>query len=310
MASSDAPIPRPAPTLLLDGASLWFRSFYGVPQSITTPGGLPVNALRGFLDTIATLVERFSPAGLVVARDVAWRPAFRVAALPAYKAQRVGDDGVREEVPAELTAQIPWILELLGLLGVATAEAPDTEADDVLAALAATTASAIVVSGDRDLLQVVDDDTQVYYVGRGMAKAELLGPQEVADVYGVPVARAGAAYAEMAVLRGDPSDGLPGVKGIGAKTAATLISEFGSLDALEAAAAQPDSTLKPAVRANLVAAHHYLVAARTVVVARTDIRPVLDGSAAPPLDPDTDAVGGRAAELGITRVVERLLALR
>lgn len=269
-----------APVLLLDGASMWFRSFFGVPSSITAPDGRPVNALRGFLDTVATLVTQHRPSRLVVCRDDDWRPQWRVDRIPSYKAHRVEEarpDGAPdvEEVPDELTPQVEMIMAILDAFGIATAGAPGFEADDVLGTLAAAEQRdpVIVVSGDRDLLQLVGDDpvaVRVFYIGRGLGKAILFGPPEVADTYGVPVGRAGPAYAELALLRGDPSDGLPGVAGIGEKTAATLMAQHGSLAAIVAAAADPSSKMPAAQRKKLLAAGDYIVAAEPVVRVATD----------------------------------------
>lgn len=264
-----------APVLLLDGASMWFRSFFGVPSSITAPDGRPVNAVRGFLDSVATLITRERPARLVVCLDLDWRPQFRVDAIPSYKAHRVAEENPSgetdlEEVPDELTPQVDMIMELLSAFGIATAGATGFEADDVLGTLAAAERHdpVVVVSGDRDLLQLVADDPvaiRVLYLGRGLSNATMFGPIEVAEKYGVPTHRAGPAYAELALLRGDPSDGLPGVAGIGEKTAATLLAQYGSLDAILAAAQDSKSKLPKASRAKLLAASDYIDAAGPVV---------------------------------------------
>ncbi|MDV3129614.1 5'-3' exonuclease [Mycobacterium sp. 21AC1] len=268
------------PILLLDGASMWFRSFFGVPSSIKAPDGRPVNAVRGFLDAVATLVARERPTRLVVCRDDDWRPQWRVDLIPSYKAHRVAQpepDGVPdiEEVPDDLTPQVDMILELLDAFGIATAGAPGFEADDVLGTLATREQRdpVVVVSGDRDLLQLVRDEpveVRVLYLGRGLAKATKFGPAEVAEQYAVPLDRAGAAYAELALLRGDPSDGLPGVAGIGEKTAATLLAQHGSLAGIQAAAADPKSTMPKAQRTKLLGAADYLAAAEPVVRVATD----------------------------------------
>ena len=208
------------PVLLLDGASMWFRSYFGVPSSIKAPDGRPVNAVRGFFDSIATLVTRERPRRLVVCRDDDWRPQWRVDLVPSYKAHRVEEpqpDGIPdvEEVPDDLTPQVDMIMGLLDAFGIATAGAPGFEADDVLGTLATREQHdpVVVVSGDRDLLQLVRDEpapeVRVLYIGRGLAKATKFGPLEVAEQYGVPIDRAGPAYAELALLRGDPSDGSP-----------------------------------------------------------------------------------------------------
>ena len=264
-----------APLMLLDGASMWFRSYYGVPSSITAPDGRPVNALRGFLDTVAVLVTRERPCRLVVCLDLDWRPQWRVDLIPSYKAHRVlaeNPDGEAdiEDVPDELTPQVDMILAMLDAFGIPTAGAQGFEADDVLGTLAAREKRdrVVVVSGDRDMLQVVTDEpvpVRVLYLGRGLSKATMFGPVEVADRYGLPVDRAGVAYAELAILRGDPSDGLPGVPGIGEKTATTLLARYGSLGHILAAANDPKSKLPKAFRAKLLAAADYLGVAGTVV---------------------------------------------
>lgn len=306
---------RMGKVMLLDGASLWFRSFFALPEKMTAPDGRPVNAVRGFGDTIAALVTTHEPTRLVVCLDRNWRPAFRTALIPSYKQHRVaeGGDGLAEEVPETLTPQVDMILELLRCLGLETAAADDCEADDVIGTLAFDEAvdDVLVVTGDRDLLQLVDDapvDVRVLYVGRGLAKAELMGPAEVAAKYALPVERAGLAYAEMSMMRGDPSDGLPGVKGIGDKTAAKLITTYGTLDEVEAVARQEKSPIAPRIGAALEQAADYLQAARTVVAVRTDAPIEFSrGSDALPAAPD-DAAGLDAlvAELGLDATVGRL----
>ncbi|UPG70546.1 5'-3' exonuclease [Gordonia hongkongensis] len=308
--------------MLLDGASLWFRSFFALPEKMTSPDGRPVNAVRGFVDTIANLVVRERPTRLVVCLDLDWRPEFRTDLIPTYKAHRVavpdggtdveGRDIDVEEVPDTLTPQVDMIMAVLAAAGIATSGAVGCEADDVIGTLAYDEANdpVIVVSGDRDLLQVVADDpvpVRVLYVGRGLAKAEMMGPVEVAEKYGVPVERAGIGYAEMSMLRGDPSDGLPGVAGIGEKTAAKLITEYGSLDALEAAAADPSSSVPTRSRKTLLASVEYLQAARTVVSVRTDAETIDSGSDILPAEPaDPAALAELVEELGIGASVGRL----
>ncbi|BBX07764.1 5'-3' exonuclease [Mycolicibacterium aichiense] len=269
-----------APVLLLDGASMWFRSFFGVPSSITAPDGRQVNAVRGFLDSVATLITRERPSRLVVCLDLDWRPQFRVDAIPSYKAHRVAEEKPSgetdlEEVPDELSHQVEMIMDLLDAFGIATAGAEGYEADDVLGTLATaeTRDPVVVVSGDRDLLQLVGDDpvaVRVLYLGRGLSNATMFGPAEVAEKYGVPPHRAGAAYAELALLRGDPSDGLPGVPGVGEKTAATLLSQYGSLEDILAAAHDPKSKLSKAFRSKILAATDYIEAAGPVVQVARD----------------------------------------
>ncbi|MCT7370164.1 5'-3' exonuclease [Mycolicibacterium llatzerense] len=306
------------PILLLDGASMWFRSFFGVPSSITAPDGRPVNAVRGFLDNIAALVTQHRPGRLVVCLDLDWRPQWRVDLIPSYKAHRVveevpGDDPDIEEVPDDLTPQVAMIMELLDAFGIATAGAPGFEADDVLGTLATRerTDPAIVVSGDRDLLQLASDDApgiRVFYIGRGLAKAVLYGPAEVAETYGVPLDRAGAAYAELALLRGDASDGLPGVAGIGEKTASTLLQTYGSLTAIEAAAQDSASKMAAAQRKKLLAATDYIAAALPVVRVATDapVSMSTDSDALPLAARDPQRVAELAGKYGVTNSIARL----
>lgn len=307
------------PVLLLDGASMWFRSYFGVPSSIKAPDGRPVNAVRGFLDSVATLVTRERPRRLVVCRDDDWRPQWRVDLVPSYKAHRVEQpqpDGIPdvEEVPDDLTPQVDMIMELLDAFGIATAGAPGFEADDVLGTLATREQHdpVVVVSGDRDLLQLVRDEpapsVRVLYIGRGLAKATKFGPEEVAEQYGVPIDRAGPAYAELALLRGDPSDGLPGVAGIGEKTAATLLARHGSLLGIQAAAEDPKSSLSKAHRAKLLAAADYMAAAEPVVRVATDAPVTLSAATddLPLAAGDPARVAELAAAYGVTSSISRL----
>ncbi|OBA74139.1 5'-3' exonuclease [Mycobacterium sp. 1554424.7] len=308
----------PAPVLLLDGASMWFRSYFGVPSSITAPDGRPVNAVRGFLDSMAVVIGQQRPGRLAVCLDLDWRPQFRVELIPSYKAHRVAEPEPPgqpdiEEVPDDLTPQVDMIMELLDAFGIPTAGAEGFEADDVLGTLAARerTDPVVVVSGDRDLLQVVADDpvpVRVLYLGRGLTKATLFGPAEVAEHYGVPRQRAGAAYAELALLRGDPSDGLPGVPGVGEKTAATLLVQHGSLDGILAAAHDPKSKMAKGLRAKLLGATDYIEAAGKVVRVATDAPVTLSTptDALPLAAVDPKRTAKLATELGVGSPVARL----
>jgi len=307
-----------SPLVLLDGASMWFRSYFGVPSSITAPDGRPVNAVRGFIDSVAVVITQQQPSRLAVCLDLDWRPQFRVDLIPSYKAHRVAEEDPQgepdvEEVPDDLTPQIEMIAELLDAFGIPTAGAEGFEADDVLGTLAARERDdpVVVVSGDRDLLQVVSDDpvpVRVLYLGRGLSKATLYGPAEVAENYGVPVDRAGPAYAELALLRGDPSDGLPGVPGVGEKTAATLLAQHGSLEQILAAAHDPKSKMAKGLRAKLLGALDYIEAAGKVVRVATDA-PVsfsTAGDEIPLVAADPQRTAELATELGIGSSIARL----
>src|SRR5215210_2741507 len=256
--------------MLLDAASLYFRAFYGVPTSVTSPDGRPINAVRGFLDMTARLLTTHSPTRLVACWDDDWRPAFRVDALPSYKAHRPAPDGAEEVVPDELSPQVPVLVDVLAAAGIARVGAPGYEADDVIGTLSTRARGPVdVVTGDRDLFQLVDDarGVRVLYTNRGINDLEFV-EAAVAAKYGIP----GRAYADFAVLRGDPSDGLPGVAGVGAKTAVALINEFGSLAGIREAAAAavvPKPPLTAAVLKKLHAAGGYLDAAPEVVAVVT-----------------------------------------
>jgi 5'-3' exonuclease len=263
--------------MLLDSASLYFRAFYGIPpDTMTAPDGTPVNAVRGLLDMIARLIRARRPGRLVACMDADWRPAFRVKAIPSYKAHRANPDGT-EQVPEALTAQIPVIEQVLAAAGVAMAGAPGYEADDVIGTLAAREGGPVdVVTGDRDLFQLVDDarPVQVIYTARGMANLQVVDEAAVAGRYQIP----GRAYAAFAALRGDPSDGLPGVPGVGDKTAAALVRVFGSVEAMLAALDQGHGGFPMGSRAKLAAARDYLAAVLPVVRVSTDAPlPPVDG---------------------------------
>ncbi|KRC62058.1 5'-3' exonuclease [Agromyces sp. Root81] len=260
--------------MLLDTASLYFRAFYGVPDSITAPDGTPVNAVRGLLDMIARLVTDFEATHLVACWDDDWRPAWRVELIPSYKAHRVEravPGGVDvEETPPGLIVQIPRIREVLGLLGIAVVGAPEHEADDVIGTLATGADLPVdVVTGDRDLFQLVDDaaSVRVVYTARGMSRLEVLTDASVVGKYGVLPQQ----YADFAVMRGDSSDGLPGVAGVGEKTAASLLQEFVDLDGIIEAAADASAPMSASVRAKFAAAAPYLAVAPTVVEVVRDL---------------------------------------
>ncbi|MEO7979713.1 MAG: 5'-3' exonuclease [Sporichthyaceae bacterium] len=276
----------PEKLLLLDTPSLYFRAFFGVPDSFRAPDGSPVNAVRGLLDFIARLVNDRSPTRLVACMDADWRPAFRVEAIPSYKTHRLAPAGA-EEVPDELSPQVAVIEDVLAALGVPCFGVEGYEADDVIGTIA--TASPIpvdVVTGDRDLFQLVDDarGVRILYTARGVGRHDVVDEDWVAAKYGIP----GRAYADFATLRGDPSDGLPGVAGIGDKTAAALITKYGSLTGLLAALDAGDKGMPPGARTKLEAGRDYLaVAPRVVAVAHDVPLPSYDDLIpATPGDPD------------------------
>lgn len=296
--------------LLLDTASLYYRAFFGIPDSLKAPDGTVVNALRGMIDFTATLIARDdAPAAVVACWDDDWRPQWRVDLVPSYKTQRLAEgsptDGTgAEETPDLLTPQVPLIAEALQLAGVPVIGAPDAEADDVIGTLAHRWDGPVdVVTGDRDLFQLVDDarDVRVLYTARGVAKLDTVDAAWIRDKYGIEP----SSYVDYAVMRGDASDGLPGVAGIGEKTAATLVTEFGDLDAIMVAAEDAGSSIKPRPRASLLESREYVEAARTVVAVRTELDVAVPQS---PTDPDREALLAFGERWGVSSPVERLLA--
>jgi 5'-3' exonuclease len=273
--------------LLLDTPSLYFRAFYGIPDTITANDGTPVNAVRGLLDFIARLVRDRRPTRLVAAMDDDWRPTWRVEALPSYKAHRVSPGG-GDQTPPGLEVQVPIIEEVLQALGLCRLGVANYEADDVIGTLATRADCAVdIVTGDRDLFQLVRDDkpVQIVYTAKGVGQATGWDEAAVTAKYGIP----GRGYGEFAILRGDPSDGLPGVAGVGEKTAAALVNRFGTAEAILAAAqGGSDDGFPAGARAKVLAAVDYLQRAPAVVrvVCDIDLPSFDDKLPAEPRDPE------------------------
>ena len=299
--------------MLLDSASLYFRAFYGVPDTVTAPDGMPVNAVRGFTDMVSTLITRYRPTDFVACLDYDWRPAYRVALLPSYKAHRVeyttgsGTPDVAV-VPDLLEPQVPVLLAVLKAAGLCAVGAEGFEADDVIATLAhrydERGIEVDVVSGDRDLIDLCTERVRVLYTGKGMANIVAFDPAEVQAQYGVPAGR----YADFAMLRGDPSDGLPGVAGIGAKTAATVVAQFGTVEQIVAAAQSGDKAMSGAVRAKVLAAVDYLKVAPAVVRGRLDVPVAELDTAIPAVPTDPDMLAALGERFGIASAMDRLTA--
>jgi 5'-3' exonuclease len=292
--------------LAVDAPSLYFRAFHGRPEKAAqTSAGEPVNAVRGFLDMLALLIRTRHPDRVVCALDASWRPAWRVKLIPSYKAHRVAHGDV-EVVPPDLEKQIPVLLEVLAAIGIPAFGVDGYEADDVLGTLAATQPGPVeVVSGDRDLFQLVDDErgTRLLYCGRGVAKLEDADNALVEAKYGVPARW----YADFAAMRGDPSDGLPGVAGVGEKTAARLVSRYGGIDSILAALDDPEAGFAPGVRTKLDAARDYLAAALPVCRVALDV-PLPDFDPAMPRSPrDPDALLTLAERWNLAGSARRLV---
>lgn len=298
--------------MLLDSASLYFRAFFGVPEQGGSTLGTPTNAVRGFLDMIATLVTAHRPTHLVACWDDDWRPQWRVDLIPSYKTHRlVEGSAVEEESPDDLTPQVPLIRDALAALGICRLGAAGYEADDVIGTLATRHGGSMavdVVTGDRDLFQLVDDALaiRVLYTARGgVREPDVVTQSLLAERYGVAN---GAAYLDMSIMRGDTSDGLPGVKGIGDKTAAAMVSEFGSLAAIRTALAQGDPRIKGARRTNLETAAAYLDVAPTVVAVARAIDLPETQTALPTAVADPTLLSELAATHGLTGPINRVLA--
>ncbi|MGW5044084.1 5'-3' exonuclease [Streptomyces griseoluteus] len=296
--------------MLLDTASLYFRAYFGVPDSVRAPDGTPVNAVRGLLDFIDRLVKDHHPDKLVACMDADWRPQWRVDLIPSYKAHRVAEEHEgapdAEQVPDTLSPQVPVIEEVLDALGIARVGVAGYEADDVIGTFTAHADGPVdIVTGDRDLYQLVDDarDIRVLYPLKGVGTLQVTDEAWLREKYGVD----GRGYADLALLRGDPSDGLPGVPGVGEKTAAKLLTEFGDLAGIVAAVDDPKAKLTPTQRKRLTEAAPYLALAPKVVRVADDV-PLPEVDTALPHTPrDPAALDALAARWGLGSSLQRLL---
>ncbi|MFE9850076.1 5'-3' exonuclease H3TH domain-containing protein [Streptomyces sp. NPDC005576] len=298
--------------MLLDTASLYYRAYFGVPDSVRAPDGTPVNAVRGLLDFIGRLVQDHHPDDLVACMDADWRPAWRVDLIPTYKAHRVavetpaGQADV-EETPDTLSPQVPVIEAVLDAVGIARVGVAPYEADDVIGTLTGLATGPVdIVTGDRDLYQLVDDarGVRVLYPLKGVGTLQVTDEAVLREKYGVD----GRGYVDLALLRGDPSDGLPGVPGIGEKTAAKLLDAYGDLAGIMAAVDDPAAKLTPSQRRRLDEAREYVAVAPKVVRVAGDVPlpafdPVLPREAR-----DAVALSELAERWGLRGALQRLLS--
>jgi len=297
--------------LFFDTATLYYRAFFAVPESITAPDGTPSGAVRGFLDMVSAIAKQFPPNQVVFAWDDDWRPQWRVDLIPSYKLHRIDEetsnqpDASVEVIPDALSPQIGAISMILDAIGLPRIGQTGHEADDVLGALVSkSSGSCDVVTGDRDLFQLVDDvkDMRVISITKGVKKLEIVNDSYLSNRYGIT----GNQYADYSMLRGDPSDGLPGVKGIGEKTAAKLINDHRDVAGLIAAAKSDDVPMAPAVRRNLLESQAYMKAAGKVVRVKTTAR--LPKSLVPPKQVwDPQSLQELTDAWGIDRQVKRFL---
>lgn len=252
-------------TLLVDASSLIYRAFFSNPDTVRSPDGRLVNAAHGFLGMLARLVSDRNPDLICCAADEDWRPDWRVQLIDSYKTHRAADGSPQQLVEDQLEAQIPIIFELLALCGVAVVGHTDYEAEDVIGTLAARAPGPVeIVSGDRDLFQLVRDPrVVVLYPRRGVSVMDRVDEAYIQEKYGIP----GTAYGDYAILRGDPSDGLPGVRGIGEKHASALLARYGSLDSIIEAAVSGGGITLGKVRGSL----EYIERAKRVTTIPTDL---------------------------------------
>ena len=293
--------------MLLDSASLWYRAYYGMPDTLLAPDGTPVNAIRGYLDMTARLIGMYSPNRIVACIEGDWRPSWRVDIFPDYKASRLEEDGEGEEEPDLLTPQIPILLDLLDEFGIPMVGVDDYEADDVMATFAVKEPGPTrIVTGDRDLFQLVDDkrDVKVVYLAKGLSQHDLVDKAWISRKYAIP----GDRYALFAMFRGDPSDGLPGVKGIGEKGAALIANNFADVDEAQRGARDAHPSLKPALAKKIIEGADYLKIAPTLVNCARDVAlPSLDISM-PTKPADLSKIYEIKERYGLGASVDRLIS--
>jgi 5'-3' exonuclease len=292
--------------MLLDSASLWYRAFYGMPDTLLGPDGTPVNAIRGYLDMSARLISTYKPSRLVACIEGDWRPSWRVELFPAYKANRVDDSGEEEE-PDLLAPQIPILMDVLDAFGIAIVGIDDYEADDVMASFAEREGGPIrIVTGDRDMFQLVDDDkdVKVVYLAKGISAHDLVDIDWVAKKYGIP----GDRYALFAMFRGDPSDGLPGVKGIGEKGAALICNNFASVDEVIQGALEAHDCLSPNLIKKILDGQDYLKIAPTLVQCARDVSLPQILLGLPKKPDDLSAIYALQKQYGLGASIDRMIA--
>lgn len=299
--------------LLLDSASLWYRAFYGLPQSMVSPSGQPVNAIRGYLDSIARMAVTYQPDRIVACLDGDWRPSWRTDLIPEYKANRIeeeSDDGSLSDAAEELEileAQVPVIMEVLDAIGIPLIGIDDYEADDVIATLSVREPGpTFIVTGDRDLFQLVDDKrkVKVAYIAKGISQHELVDLKWIKNKYEIP----GDRYALFATFRGDPSDGLPGARGIGPKGAATIANSFATIEEVIEAANNSNSKLSASLQKKILESAEYLRKAEIVVNCVDDLRLPKGPFNLPKKVVDSKALQILSKSYGIDSSVKRLLS--
>ena len=292
--------------LLIDSASLWYRAYYGMPDTLVSPTGEPVNAIRGFLDMTARLITQYQPTRMVACLEGDWRPTWRTDLFPAYKANRVDESGEEEE-PDTLGPQIPVLLDLLDEFMIPMVGVDDYEADDLIATYSKNEAGpTYIVTGDRDLFQLVDDKrkVKVIYLAKGFSQQEVVDRAWITAKYGIP----GERYALFAMIRGDASDGLPGVRGIGEKGAAVIANNFSTIEDALAAAHADDDRLTPLLRKRLIEGSDYIKIAPTLVHCALDVPLPKMSLNLPKAPTDLSEIYSIKEEYGLGASVDRLIS--
>ena len=291
--------------MLLDSASLWYRAYFGMPDTLVSPSGLQVNAIRGYLDMTSKLINLYKPNRIVACLEGDWRPSWRVELFPDYKMNRLDESGEEEE-PDTLSPQIPILLDLLVALGFPMLGVDDYEADDLMATFAVNQPGPVrIVTGDRDLFQLVDDkrDVKVVYLAKGIANHDLVDLKWIEQKYEIP----GDRYGLFAMIRGDASDGLPGIKGIGEKGAASIAKQFTNLDEVMKAATNDDERLTTNIRKKLLESAEYAKIAPKLVGCATDVSIPEMKIDLPNKPLDTQKIQDIKEEFGLGTSVDRIM---
>ena len=291
--------------MLLDSASLWYRAYFGMPDTLVSPSGLQVNAIRGYLDMTSKLINLYKPNRIVACLEGDWRPSWRVELFPDYKMNRLDESGEEEE-PDTLSPQIPILLDLLEALGFPMLGVDDYEADDLMATLAVNQPGPVrIVTGDRDLFQLVDDkrDVKVVYLAKGIANHDLVDLKWIEQKYEIP----GDRYGLFAMIRGDASDGLPGIKGIGEKGAASIAKQFTNLHEVMKAAINDDERLTANIRKKLLENAEYAKIAPKLVGCATDVSIPEMKIDLPNKPLDTQKIQDIKEEFGLGTSVDRIM---
>ena len=292
--------------MLLDSASLWYRAYFGMPDTLLSPKGEPVNAIRGYLDMTSRLLVKYQPKRLVACLEGDWRPSWRVELFPDYKLNRLDEEGDEEE-PDTLGPQIPILLDVLDALGVAVLGVDDYEADDLIATFSTKQKGPIrIVTGDRDLFQLVDDkkDIKVIYLAKGISNHDLVDLQWISRKYEIP----GERYGLFAMIRGDSSDGLPGIRGIGEKGAASIANQFERLEEVMSAAVNGDERLTPNLCKKLLASADYAAIAPKLVSCATDIALPEMSIDLPTKPKSMDKLNSLKEEYGLGTSIDRIVS--